>query len=259
MTTLFQVGEVVLGKIKGYPYWPAKVIDISQSLIYTIKFFCDNTYAKLSSKFLLKYKDNKNKIYEANKRNKKLINAMKIADLDIKNMGNMNNIPVEQNNNNNGVILSNIKVNINNKNIQINSINSNDNFEPKNLEIINNNNLINNLETMSGQINRANIFSITKNNKNIIKINNSNSQTLDDQIPEETHHSQENKSVSIDAFNNNHIIIDKNILNLENDEELSSLLNNNKNMENNNKNMENKMEKKKKIKRNLILKKIKII
>ena len=242
MTTLFQVGEVVLGKIKGYPYWPAKVIDISQSLIYTIKFFCDNTYAKLSSKFLLKYKDNKNKIYEANKRNKKLVNAMKLADLDIKNMGNMNNIPVEQNNNNNGVILSNIKVNINNKNIQINSINSNDNFEPKNLEIINNNNLINNLETMSGQINRANIFSITKNNKNIIKINNSNSQTVDDQIPEETHHSQENKSVSIDAFNNNHIIIDKNILNLENDEELSSLLNNNKNMENNNKNMENKME-----------------
>ena len=137
MTTLFQVGEVVLGKIKGYPYWPAKVIDISQSLIYTIKFFCDNTYAKLSSKFLLKYKDNKNKIYEANKRNKKLVNAMKSADLDIKNMGNMNNIPVEQNNNNNGVILSNIKVNINNKNIQINSINSNDNFEHKNENVLN--------------------------------------------------------------------------------------------------------------------------
>ena len=54
MTTFFQIGEVVFGKIKGYPYWPAKVIEISSNLIYTIKFYCDNSYAKLSSKYLLK-------------------------------------------------------------------------------------------------------------------------------------------------------------------------------------------------------------
>ena len=52
MTTFFQVGEIVWGKIKGYPYWPSKIIDISSNLIYTIKFYNDNSYAKLSSKFL---------------------------------------------------------------------------------------------------------------------------------------------------------------------------------------------------------------
>ena len=79
MTTLFQEGEVVLGKIKGYPYWPAKIIEISNNMTYTIKFFSDNSYAKLSSKYILKYKENKNKILEANKKNKKLLLMMKLC------------------------------------------------------------------------------------------------------------------------------------------------------------------------------------
>jgi len=234
MTTFFQVGEIVLGKIKGYPYWPAKIIEISPNLIYSIKFYNDNSYAKLSSKFLLKYKENKNKIFEANKKNKKLVSAIKAADLDLKKLDTISNMPDEQTNNNSETLLSTLKVNIENKNIQINS---NDYFEPKNLEKKNNyqinNNLINKSETMSGQNNRVNIFSITKNNKNnIITINNSLSQTSEDPNPEELRISNGNKSIIVDSTNNNHIIIDKNILNLENDEELSSLLQSNKNNEN---------------------------
>ena len=228
MTTFFQVGEIVWGKIKGYPYWPSKIIDISSNLIYTIKFYNDNSYAKLSSKFLLKYKENKNKIFEANKRNKRLVNAIKAADSELKKLDNKSIILEEHDNDNNETYPSNFKIDFENKNIQINS---NENFEPQNLEKNNNyqinKNLINNSEIMSGQNNRANIFSITKNNKNnIITINNSLSQTSDDPIPEESHISNENKSVKVDS-NNNHIIIDKNILNIENDEELSSLLQNN--------------------------------
>ena len=237
MTTFFQIGEVVLGKIKGYPHWPAKIIDISSNLIYTIKFYNDNSYAKISSKFLLKYKENKNKILEANKKNKRLVSAIKAADLDLKKFDIISYMPDEQTNNNTDTLSTNLKVNIGSKNIQINSINSNDYFEPQNLEKKNNyqinNNLINISETMSGQNNRVNIFSITKNNKNnIITINNSLSHTSEEQIPEESHTSHENKSVNVDTTNNNHIIIDKNILNLENDEELSSLLLSNKNNEN---------------------------
>ena len=228
MTTFFQVGEIVWGKIKGYPYWPSKIIDISSNLIYTIKFYNDNSYAKLSSKFLLKYKENKNKISESNKKNKRLINAIKAADSDLKKLENKSYIPEEQDYNNNETLPSNFKMDFDNKNIQTNS---NENFEPQNLEKNNNfqinKNLINKSEIMSGQNNRANIFSITKNNKNnIITINNSISQTSDEPSLEESHISNENKSVKVDT-NNNHIIIDKNILNLENDEELSSLLQNN--------------------------------
>ena len=243
MTTLFQEGEVVLGKIKGYPYWPAKIIEISNNMTYTIKFFSDNSYAKLSSKYILKYKENKNKILEANKKNKKLVSSFREADLDIKKSENINNIPDEQKIITNDETLPNLKANINSQNISSKTLNSNNNFEPKNLEKINkNNNLINLSEIMSGQNNRVNIFSITKNSKNIITINNSNTQTIEDPIHDETHNSQENKSAIIESDNNNHIIIDKNILNIENDEELSSLLQNNKN------NLENKMESEKSLK-----------
>lgn len=236
MTTIFQVGEVVLGKIKGYPYWPAKIIEVSTNLIYTIKFYCDNSYAKLSSKFLLKYNENKNKILEANKRNKRLVNSIKAADLDIRRSNNISNTTEELSNTNNDTPIQNLKINIDSKNFQIQSINSNDNFEPQNLKKNNNfqinKNLINLSETMSVPNNRGSIFSITKNNKNIITINNSISHISEEQIPEETHNSQDNKSVNIDSTNNNHIIIDKNILNLDNDEELSSLLQSTKNFEN---------------------------
>ena len=238
MTTFFQLGEVVFGKIKGYPPWPAKVIDISPNLIYTIKFYCDNSYAKLSSKFLLNYKENKNKIFEAYKKNKRLVNAIRAADSDLKKLDNFINTPDEPSYSNNDTTLPNLKINIDNKDIQSKIINSNDNIEPQNLEKNNNfqinKNLINISETMSGQNNRGNIFSITKNNKNIITIDNSISHTSEEPFPLETHNSQENKSMIMDSTNNNHIIIDKNILNLENDEELSSLLQSNKITENKN-------------------------
>ena len=131
MTTLFQIGEVVFGKIKGYPWWPSMVIDYTTNLIYTIKFYNDNSYAKLSSKYLLKYKENKKKILEANKKNKKLIVAIKEADLELKKSENMNSIINEQYNNNDSTAFENTKSNINNENIQLKSINLNDYFDPK--------------------------------------------------------------------------------------------------------------------------------
>ncbi len=235
MTTLFQIGEVVFGKIKGYPWWPSMVIDYTTNLIYTIKFYNDNSYAKLSSKYLLKYKENKKKILEANKKNKKLIVAIKEADLELKKSENMNSIINEQYNNNDSTAFENTKSNINNENIQLKSINLNDNFEPKKIEKIFNHNINNNLinisEIMSEQNNKSNIFSITKNNKNIITINNSNSISSDSHIQEESHNSYENKGVNIDTLNNNHLIIDKTALNLENDDELSSLLQSSKFLE----------------------------
>ena len=48
MNTFFQRGEVVWGKIKGYPWWPCVIIDSINSLKYKVKFFNDNTYAKNS-------------------------------------------------------------------------------------------------------------------------------------------------------------------------------------------------------------------
>ena len=233
MNSFFEIGEIVWGKIKGYPWWPAIITDFSESLIYTIKFYSDNSYAKLSSKYLLKYEENKDKIIEANKKNKKLLGAVKAADSDIKSLKNINYMPIENND-----INDNDKSQINNhkKKMQLKKLNySLENIEPKNLEKINNydlnNNLINKSETMSIQNNKVNIFSITKNNKNNNTNNNLISPKSSSRAGEESQITSEKKNVNIESNkNNNDIIINKNLLSLNNDDKISlSLLNHNKN------------------------------
>ena len=250
MTTSFEKGEVVWGKIKGYPWWPAVITDFNNNLIYTIKFYSDNSCARLSSKFLLKYEENKNKILEANKKNKKLIGAIKEADLAIKRQNKSNNIYVENYSNNNDINNNKKSKNkIDNEIIQIKKINnSNHNFELKNIEKINNNdiknNLINKIDIMSNQNNRVNIFSIVKNNKNNNTLNIS-SPLSKSQDPEENNMTPEKKNINYDQNGSNDIIINKHLLTLENDDEINMLLLNNKNTENKKKLRKEKIKEKK--------------
>ena len=236
MATFFEKGEVVWGKIKGYPYWPAIITDFNNNLIYTIKFYNDNSYAKLSSKFLLKYQENKNKIIESNRKNKKLLGAIKSADIELKKNNGINKIYKDNNNfyeiNGN----ENNKIKIDTENIQIKSKdNSNQDLEPKNLEINNKekiNNLSNKLDIMSGQNNRVNIFSIIKNTKNIINMNNPNSLIMTPTGIEENNIDTLKNNCNLETNNNNNdIFINKNVLNLDKDGEMDLLLSNNKNMD----------------------------
>ena len=242
MTTFFEKGEVVFGKIKGDPWWPAIITDFNNNLIYTIQFYSDNSAARLSSKFLLKYEENKNKILEANKKNKKLLDAIKDADLYIE-KNNKTNIEYNENNNKdnkNNIEKTKIKIE---KKIQFKKLNNSyQNFELKKLEKKNNNNLINKTEIMSSQNNRVNIFSITKNNKNNSNINKIGSQMKECKGTKENSVSSEKKNVSIKQNTNNDIIINKNMLSLDDDDEISMLLNN-KSMESQKKEYENGKEK----------------
>ena len=250
MTTSFEKGEVVWGKIKGYPWWPAVITDFNNNLIYTINFYSDNSCAKLSSKFLLKYEENKNKILEANKKNKKLLGRIKEADSAIKKQNKSNNIYVKNDINNNEINKNEKSKNkIDNEIIQIKKINnSNHNFELKNKEKINNNviknNLINKTDIMSNQNNRVNIFSIVKNNKNNNTFNIS-SPLSKSQALEENNMSPEKKDINYDQIGSNDIIINKHLLTLENDDEINMLLHNNKYSENKKKLKKEKIKEKK--------------
>ena len=235
MNTFFEIGEVVWGKIKGYPWWPAIITELRDNLIYTVKFYSDYSYGKLSPKFLLKYEENKNKIIEANKKNKKLLGAVKAAESDIKKHKNMNYMPIE-NDNINDMNVNDISKNKIDKEIKkLNFFNKN--LEPKNLVKINNNdlknNLINKTEIMANQNNRVNIFSIVKNNKNSNSLNNLNSPISSFKGGEESHLlSEKNNSNFESNSNNNDIIINKNLLILNNDDKINLLPLNNNNKEN---------------------------
>ena len=246
MTTFFEKGEVVWGKIKGYPWWPAIITDFTNNLIYTIKFMSDNSYAKLSSKFILKYEENKNKILESNKKNKKLLCAIKAADLEIKKQNNINNNSINNNNIYDMNVNNNSKIKIDTEKIQIKKIN-NYNFDQKYFDKINNdlknNNLINKTETMSSQNNRVNIFSIIKNNKNNNNSNNLNSPTYESKALEDVQTISEKKNNNIESYSNNDIIINKNLLSLDNDDEISLLLNNKQQLESKKKEKEKKFKK----------------
>ena len=226
MTTFFEKGEVVLGKIKGYPWWPAIITDFNNNLIYTIKFYSDNSAARLSSKFLLKYEENKNKILEANKKNKKLKDAIKDADLYLEKRNNINFEYTDNNNKNNINNNEKPKIKIEKQNIHFKKVNnSNKNFELKLLEKINNNNLINK-KIMSSQNNRVNIFSITKNSKNNNIMNTIETYVKEYKGTKENSLSSEKKNIIIKPNTNNNIIINKNMLALDDDDEISMLLSN---------------------------------
>ena len=261
MNKIYEKGEVVWGKIKGYPWWPAIITNFNKNLIYTIQFFDDNTYARLSTKFLLKYEENKNKIIETNKKNKKLLKAVQVADLAIQKNQNKNFMNIENNDANDINVINNPKIKFDIEQIQIKKFNkSNHNLEPKNLEKINNSDLKNNLiyktESMSNQNNKVNIFSIVKNNKNNITQNNNimNSPISSSKDGEESYiPSEQNNSNIESSSNNNDIIINKNLLSLNNDDKMSLLLlNNNKKIENTVNEKEKKYKKLKKFKKSKI-------
>ena len=238
MNKLYEIGEVVWGKIKGYPWWPAVIKEYNNTLIYTIQFYNDNSYAKLSTKFLLKYEENKNKIIETNKKNKKLLDAVKEAELHINNIKNSNSRLLE----NNSLIAMNIndssKINVDTGQIQIKKLNNSKNIERKNFEKINNwdlkKKIINKTEAMSNQNNKVNIFSIVKNNKNNNTTNNINSSISSYKSGEESHIISEKFNSNIESNSiNNDIIINKNLLSLNSDDKKNLfLLNNDKKLNN---------------------------
>jgi len=239
MSTKFEKGEVVWGKIKGYPWWPAIIID-NNNLIYTIKFFNDNSLANLSSKFLLKYEENKHKISESNKKNKKLMEAIKFADSELNN-NNTNETLINSNYNISDTIYSEkSKMSVDNEKIKTQKINnSSHNINFKKLEKKNNNiiknNLINKTETMSNQNNRVNIFSIIKNSKNNNSSNKTNSRKpmvpptptiieKNENLPPEQ--IQNIDKTNIESPNNNKIIINKSLLRFNSDDEKNIFLSN---------------------------------
>ena len=241
MSTKFEKGEVVWGKIKGYPWWPAIIID-NNNLIYTIKFYNDNSLANLSSKFLLKYEENKHKISESNKKNKKLMEAIKFADSELNN-NNTNETLMNSNYNISDTNYSEkSKMSIDNEKIKTKKINnSSHNINFKKLDKNNNiikNNLINKTETMSNQNNRVNIFSIIKNSKNNNTSNKMNSrkpvvpptpttptifEKNEDLPPAQI---QNIDKTNAESANNNKIIINKSLLRFDSDDEKKIFLSN---------------------------------
>ena len=265
MNTFFQRGEVVWGKIKGYPWWPCVIIDSINSLKYKVKFFNDNTYGNLSSNFLLKYEENKKKILDANKKNKKLINAINAADLELKKNFNINKIDYKRNINENTNIINN------NKNNQLKHKNYTytfENIETKNFENINkrnkNNNYKNKTELMLSKKSRANIFSIEKKLKSIVNEDNNfnyNSHISSPRTSDKSHMALDKINYNVETNNNNDIIINKNILSLDNDDKITLLLLTSKKSIENNKNdtgkgknikkMNNKIKKEEEIKKEI--------
>lgn len=58
MENSFEIGEIVLGKVSGYPYWPGIITrkrGKSPKTVYTIKFFGDYSSSDLKKKFIKKY------------------------------------------------------------------------------------------------------------------------------------------------------------------------------------------------------------
>ena len=58
MENSFEIGEIVLGKVKGYPYWPGIITrkkGKSPKTVYTIKFFGDHSFSALKKKYIKKY------------------------------------------------------------------------------------------------------------------------------------------------------------------------------------------------------------
>ena len=61
--TNFSVGEIVWGKIKGYPWWPAMITetrDDNREKKYICNFIGDNSHASLIKRDLAKFEELKN-------------------------------------------------------------------------------------------------------------------------------------------------------------------------------------------------------
>jgi hypothetical protein len=142
--TNFSVGEIVWGKIKGYPWWPAMITetrDDNREKKYICNFIGDNSHASLIKRDLAKFEELKN--YSSTKK-KDLLFAIQEA----KHLYN-----IQKNNNN--------RYNNNNNNNNNSNINSNNNFN--NSYHFNLNNRPKSQHTFSS---RNELFNNSKNNLN---------------------------------------------------------------------------------------------
>ncbi len=123
--TNFSVGEIVWGKIKGYPWWPAMITetrDDNREKKYICNFIGDNSHASLIKRDLAKFEELKN--YSSTKK-KDLLFAIQEAK-HLYNIQKNNNNRYNNNNNNNNN--SNINSNNNNKKKEKDSESSNNNL-----------------------------------------------------------------------------------------------------------------------------------
>ena len=103
MENSFEIGEIVLGKVKGYPYWPGIITrkkGKSPKTVYTIKFFGDHSFSALKKKYIKKYQMDfvDKKLLESNINMKQSIEEAEDALLFLvqeKNTKNQINIEIE--------------------------------------------------------------------------------------------------------------------------------------------------------------------
>jgi hypothetical protein len=60
----FQINDLIFGKVKGYPHWPAQIINIDKETYkhvtkFEVKFFATNEIAKLNKNDICSYNENK--------------------------------------------------------------------------------------------------------------------------------------------------------------------------------------------------------
>ena len=79
MDTQFLIGEIVWAKLKGYPWWPGKIVERINA-DYKVLFYKDNNYSILQKKNILKFEENKRRFLD--KKNKNVLAAVKLAELD---------------------------------------------------------------------------------------------------------------------------------------------------------------------------------
>ena len=73
------IGEIVWAKLKGYPWWPGKIVEQINS-DYKVLFYKENNYSILQKKNILKFEENKKRFLY--KKNKNVLAAVKLAELD---------------------------------------------------------------------------------------------------------------------------------------------------------------------------------
>ena len=103
MENSFEIGEIVLGKVKGYPYWPGIITrkkGKSPKTVYTIKFFGDHSFSAIKKKYIKKYQMDfvDKKLLESNINMKQSIEEAEDALLFLvqeKNTKNQINIEIE--------------------------------------------------------------------------------------------------------------------------------------------------------------------
>ncbi|CRL04246.1 CLUMA_CG017348, isoform A [Clunio marinus] len=80
------IGQYVFAKLKGYPFWPAQIIEIPASGYFTVKFFYAEDHAKVGKNYVVEYNEkSKNKILtEKQMKNPSYFKSVEVIELKIK-------------------------------------------------------------------------------------------------------------------------------------------------------------------------------